>query len=129
MTTSLLASNAVLSSGTDGIGYTTGAGGTVTQATSKATGVTLNKVCGAITLNNAALGAVTAVSFVVTCSAVAAGDVPVVCHSSAGTSGAYLVGVSAVGAGSFTITVFNTTVGILSEAIVVSFSIIKAVTS
>ena len=119
-----------MSSGaTDGIGYSTGAGGTVTQITSKATGVTLNKVCGAITLNNAALNAGDEATFVVTCSACAVGDVPVACHSSAGTSGAYLVGVSAVGSGSFSITVANVSAGNLSEAVVVSYAIVKAVSA
>ena len=37
---------------TGGIGYATGAGGTVMQATNKATGVTLNTVSGQITTNN-----------------------------------------------------------------------------
>jgi len=129
MTNSLLVSNGIASSGVDGIGYSTGAGGTVTQITSKATGVTLNKICGAITLNNAALNTMTAVTFIVTCSACAVGDVVRVNHSSAGTSGAYLVGVSAIGAGSFSITVFNCSGGSLSEAIVVSFSIGKAVSA
>jgi hypothetical protein len=39
---------------TIGIGYATGAGGTVTQLTSRTTGVTLNKVAGQITLFSAA---------------------------------------------------------------------------
>jgi hypothetical protein len=43
----LTAGDNILSlSPTGGVGYATGAGGVVTQATSKATGVTLNKVCG-----------------------------------------------------------------------------------
>lgn len=129
MATSLQASNAILSSGSDGIGYSTGAGGTVTQATSKSTGVTLNKICGSITMNGAALAAATAVTFIVTDSAVAAGDIPFVAHVSAGTSGAYLVTVAAVGAGSFSITVYNNSPGILSEAIVIGFAIIKGVTA
>src|SRR5882672_9299987 len=37
------------------LGYATGAGGAVTQATDKSTAVTLNKICGAITMNGAAL--------------------------------------------------------------------------
>lgn len=43
--------------GTGGIGYQTGSGGTVTQATSKSTAVTLNKLSGRITLNAEALAA------------------------------------------------------------------------
>ena len=40
-----------------GLGYGTGAGGTVTQLTSKSTAVTLNKPTGQIIMNNAALAA------------------------------------------------------------------------
>ena len=76
------------SSPTAGIGYATGAGGTVTQITSKATGVTLNTVCGTITMNGAALAADTTVSFVLTNSAIAANDVVVIVHDSIGTLGA-----------------------------------------
>ena len=43
----------LLGSAGSAVGYSTGTGGAVTQITSKATGVTLNKRCGQITLNNA----------------------------------------------------------------------------
>lgn len=46
-----------------GLGYGTGAGGIVTQLTSKSTAVTLNKPCGHITMNNAALAAGASVLF------------------------------------------------------------------
>ena len=49
------------------IGYGVGAGGTVTQATSKSTTVMLNKPTGAITMNNASLGAGESVVFSVKC--------------------------------------------------------------
>ena len=127
MAVSLQAAAGIFSSGVDGVGYSTGAGGTVTQITSKATGVTLAKACGAITLNNAALNNATAVTFIVTCTSVAVGDLVLVNHSSAGTSGAYLVSVSAIGAGSFSITVYNCSGGALGEAIVISFAVLKAV--
>lgn len=117
------------SSPTAGIGYTTGAGGTVTQATSKSTGVTLNKVSGQITMNNAALNAGVEVSFTVTNSAVAAADVAVACHASTGTAGAYLVEANSIAAGSFAITVSNLTAGNLSEAIVINFVVIKGATA
>ena len=109
------------------VGYATGAGGTVTQATSKATGVTLNKIAGAITLNNAALLDATNVSFTVTNSTVAATDSVLVNHASAGTAGAYQVSANNIGAGSFAITVRNVSGGSLSEAIVVKFSVVKSV--
>jgi hypothetical protein len=126
----VLATTFIRSSGaTSGIGYTTGAGGAVTQATSKGTGVTLNKVCGHITMHNAALAAAAKVSFVVTNSAVATTDGIVVWVDSGGTANAYRADVTAVGVGSFTITVENITAGSLSEAPMIGFAIIKAVTS
>jgi hypothetical protein len=112
---------------TGSIGYGSGVGGTVTQATSKTTGVTLNKLCGAITTNNAALAAAAEAKFTVTNSTVAATDVVVVSIKSGGTSGSYVISVSAVGAGSFDITISNVSAGSLSEALVINYSVIKAV--
>ncbi|HAP01145.1 MAG TPA: hypothetical protein DCQ93_04395 [Bacteroidetes bacterium] len=116
-------------SATSGIGYATGAGGTVTQITSKSTGVTLNKNCGTITMNNAALASATIVSFTVTNSSVAANDVIITQHDSGGTIGAYTVTANTMAAGSFKITVRNNTAGSLSEAIVIRFAVIKATTN
>jgi hypothetical protein len=118
-----------VTSATAGIGYGTGAGGTVTQATSKATGVTLNKSCGQITMNNAALAAGTIVSFVVTNSAVSAGDLIVLNHIAGGTVGAYTLNAATPSAGQFTMYVRNNTAGSLSEALVIEFAVIKATTS
>lgn len=111
------------------VGYATGAGGTVTQATNKATGVTLNKQSGAITMNGAALAAAAEVSFTVTNSTVAAADVVIVNHASAGTGGAYAVSAHALAAGSFRIMVGNMSAGSLSEAIVINFVVIKGAAS
>lgn len=111
----------------DGIGYDTGAGGVVTQITSKATGVTLNKLCGAITTHDATLNAAAEVSFLVTNALCRIADVPVVALRSGGTASAYVVGVTAVANGSFTITLGNTSAGNLGEALVLNFAIIKAV--
>jgi hypothetical protein len=108
---------------TAGIGYATGAGGAVTQATSRTTGVTLNTVCGSITLVSAA-GSATYQSFTVTNSAVAATDVIDV-NQKSGTD-LYETHVTAVGAGSFRIT-FRTTGGTTSEQPVFNFAIIKGV--
>lgn len=128
MATSLSAAGGILSSsGTDGIGYSSGAGGAVTQLTSKATGVTLNKVTGQITLNNASLAATTIASFVLTSSAIAAGDLLVLNHVSGGTPGSYTLNGRCV-AGSATIDVRNNTAGALAEAIVIAYAVIKAVT-
>ena len=115
-------------SATAGVGYATGAGGVVTQLTSKATGVTLNKICGTITMDAATLAHQTPVAFTLTNSAIAATDVVAVSVKSGGTAGAYLVSAGAVAAGSCSITLFNCqTAGNLSEAVVLSFAVIKAV--
>lgn len=107
-----------------GVGYSAGAGGTVTQATNKSTGVTLSKVSGAITMNNAALGAGTIVSFVLTNTAIAATDVLILNHISGGTVGSYTLNAQCA-AGSATINVRNNTGGPLSEAIVIQFVLVK----
>ena len=104
-------------------------GGTVTQATIKSTGVTLNTESGQITMNDAALAAAAEVSFTVTNDKIAATDVVVVNHGSAGTAGAYLLGVSTVAAGSFKVTVTNASAGSLSEAIVINFVALKGASS
>lgn len=117
-------SAAALSAGdTGGIGYATGAGGAVTQGTDRTTGVTINKVCGAITLVSGA-GSTTPASFTVTNSTVAITDTVVVCQRS-GTD-IYDLSVSAVANGSFRIT-FNTKSGTTTEQPVFNFAVIKAV--
>lgn len=116
------------SSPTAGIGYGTGAGGADTQGVSKATTVVLDTITGQITMNAAALNAATIVSFTLTNAAIAAGDHVLVQHVSAGTVGAY--GCTAVAAaGSATVYVRNNTAGALSEAIVLKYSVLKAVTA
>lgn len=114
---------------TGSLGYAATAGGTVTQATNKTTGVTLNKICGQITMNGAALAAAAEVSFVVTNSTVSATDVVIVNVQSVGTAGAYLVSVGSVSNGSFSITVSNASAGSLSQAIVLNFVVIKSVSN
>ena len=104
-------------------------GGTVTQATSKSTGVTLNTESGQITMHAAQLDAGTEVTFTVTNSKIAATDVVVACHGSAGTAGAYIVSANAIAAGSFAITVSNVSGGALSEAIVINFVALKGASS
>lgn len=111
------------------IGYAVGNGGAVTQATSKATGVTLNKLSGDITLNAAALAASTVISFTLTNSNIAATDLVLACHNSAGTSGAYGVTAQVTSAGACLISVRNLTAGSLSEAIVIRFAVFKASTT
>jgi len=121
--TSLTATGVIASTGTAGIGYATGAGGAVTQLTSRTTGVTLNKTAGAITLFSAA-GTTTAATFTVTNSTVAATDVVILNQKSG--ADLYDLMVTAVAAGSFNIT-FRTTGGTTTETPVFNFAVIKAV--
>lgn len=111
-----------------GIGYTPGAGGTVTQQTSKSTGVTLNKATGQITMNNAALLAATIVSFTLTNSAIEAADLLLLNHISGGTAGAYTLNAQCA-LGSASINVRNASASNLSEAIVIAYAVIKGRTT
>jgi hypothetical protein len=106
------------------IGYTAEASGTVTQATSKSTGVTLNKSAGQITMNDAALANATNVSFTLTNSVISAKDVVVLSVSSGATAGAYNCWISGKATGSCTITLRNLSGGSLSEAVVINFAVI-----
>jgi hypothetical protein len=106
-------------------GYTTAAQGTVTQATSKSTGVTLNKSAGQITMNNAALLGATAVSFTLTNSLISTNDLLILNVGSGGTAVAYTVYTSSISAGSAVITLRNMTAATsLSEAVVINFALI-----
>lgn len=108
-----------------GVGFATGAGGTVTQTSSRTTGVTLNKKCGAITLYSAA-GTSAYTSFTVTNSLVTANDAIVV-NQQSGTN-TYLSFVTAVAAGSFRIT-FSAVSGTATDAPVFNFAVIEGVPS
>lgn len=120
----------VLVTSAAGLGYGTGSGGTVTQATSKVTAVTLNKPTGQITMNNAALAGSASVIFALSNSLISATDTVIVSHSAtAGTANAYVTQALTCGAGSVTIRVTNITAGSLSEAAIINFSIIKGATS
>jgi len=121
--TSLTATGVIASTGTAGVGYATGAGGAVTQITSRTTGVTLAKTTGAITLFSAA-GTTVATTFTVTNTTVAATDV-IILNQKSGTD-LYDLMVTAVAAGSFNIT-FRTTGGTTTETPVFNFAVIKGV--
>jgi hypothetical protein len=105
-----------------------GLGGTVTQATSKSTGVTLSTYSGQITMHNASLAANAEVQFTLTNTLIAATDQLVISHASAGTYGAYFVQ-ARCNAGTATISVRNLTAGALGEAIVLGFTLIKGATT
>jgi threonine dehydratase len=109
---------------TDELGYAASAQGTVTQATSKSTGVTLNKSAGRITMNGAALGAGASVTFTLTNSTISTNDVIIVNVSGGGTAGAYWPYISSMASGSAVIGLWNSTAGSLSEAVILNFAII-----
>jgi hypothetical protein len=127
--TSLSTTGNQVITGTGKQGYATGAGGAVTQLTSKSTALvaaSIDKSCGQITMNNAALAASTTVTFTMPNTTIEAGDILVMNHISGGTAGSYLLNAQSA-AGSATINVRNISLASLSEAIVIAFAVIKAV--
>ena len=108
-------------------GYTAAAQGTVTQATSKSTGVTLDKSAGQIVMNNASLGATTNVTFTLTNSLISVNDVLILNVAAGATAGAYNCWVSSLAVGSATITVRNISANPLAEAVTINYAIIHCV--
>lgn len=116
--------------GASALGYGAGAGGTVTQATNKATPVTLNKPTGQITMNAAALAAGATVTFQVNNSLITTADtVLLTCPFITIGPNNYRVEVSFSSNGAFNIRVTNISVGSLSEALVINFALIKGATA
>ncbi len=112
------------------LGYTTGSGGTVTQASSKTTAVTLNKINGEIVMNAAALADDATAVFTLTNSTIAATDVVIVnVASGVAVAGSYQVTVGAVAAGSCSISVLNVSGDSRTDTIKLNFAVIKAVAS
>ena len=111
--------------GSGGLGYGTGSGGTIGQTGSRTAGVTLNKANGSITLFSAP-NSTTFRTFTVTNSTVAATDVILLSQRS-GVDRQQLL-VTNVAAGSFDIA-HATTTGTTTEAPIINFAVIKAVTS
>lgn len=109
----------------DTMGYTSGSFGMVTQETSKATGVTLNKISGRITMHDAALNNNAKVDFVLTNSMVGANDLVIANVAGGGTAGAYLVGVCCIQAGSVRFKLQNISGGSLSEPVQILFTVVK----
>lgn len=112
---------------TTGLGFYAGAGGTVTQATSKATSFTLNKMCGQIITAADGLAHTVTVSATWTNTKIAATDVVIINHKSGGTIGSYVFNV-ACNSGTATLYIRNVeTAGTLSEALTLNFVVIKGV--
>jgi hypothetical protein len=110
------------------LGFATGAGGTVVQATNKTTAVTLNKVCGQITTNNANIPTVSRVTFQVNNSFIQATDTILInLQSGQATEGTYRYWIEKVAANSFKVTVENLSAGGLAEALVFNYTAFHAV--
>ena len=115
---------------TGAIGYNTGSTGvsipSVTQGTSKSTGVTLNAAAGKVTMNGAALAAAASVSFTLTNNQIGTNDLVFVTISGGiATAGTYSSRVLDVSAGACTIQITNLSGGSLSEAVVVNFATLQ----
>lgn len=119
----------VLKTSAGGLGYATGAGGTVTQSTSKSTAVTLNKLTGKITTSSSNITANSSDTFTLNNSEIEAEDHILVQHFSGGTSTYYIVDARVTGAGTATITIRNIDGSIHGEVLVLKFTVIKAVAS
>lgn len=100
-------------------------GGTVTQITTAATGVTLNTSSGQITTVTQNIAAAAEVQFTVTNSVVAATSVVVVNVASGSTGGTTIASVTAVAAGSFQITLTNLHASVAETGVlVINFAVI-----
>ena len=109
---------------TEELGYASAAQGSVTQGSSKSTGVTLNESMGQITMNNATLNTLTNVTFTLTNNLISAKDVIILNVGAGATSGAYNCWISSMSTGTCTITLRNISGGNLSEAVVINYAII-----
>lgn len=127
----VVVAGALQSSGSPGVGYAPGAGATVTQITNRATAVVINALCGTITTDPTSLAAEASAVFVVNNNKVDIGDVIILSMRSGRVGLMTDVAVTAVAAGSFSITVMNGNVAAGTAetgAIVINFAVIKAVT-
>lgn len=114
--------NITLNTPGGGLGYGTGAGGTVTQATSRTTSVTINKPTGYITMFSA-VGSASWQAFTVNNSLVTVNDT-VITSIRVGATNIYSIIVGGVAAGSFVI-YFNAVSGTATDTPVINFAIIK----
>jgi len=108
-------------------GYGAGAGGAVTQATSAATAVTLDKPTGQITTVALTTAAAAEEEFTVNNSLVAATDIIALSTTYAG-AGTPILSVKGVAAGSFKIVISNVhAANALDALMVINFAVIKGV--
>ena len=128
--TSVTSSGNMQINGAGLIGYATGSGGAVTQATSKTTTVTLNKPCGRITMNNAALASGATVLFTMVNSYISGTSTVLVTLNGAPIPvGYYQCWVDYVDGTNCIISVKNISVSSRSDAVIINFAIINTVNS
>ena len=127
--TSLTTTGVITSTGTAGVGYSTGAGGAVTQLTDKGTGVTLNKISGQITMSSANILSGASALFLLTNSTITTNDTMSINHVSTGTVGVYQAWCAMCQSGSAYIWVKNNSLVTLGEAIVLQFNVHKGASS
>lgn len=123
----LIAASTITSSG-GGIGYAAGAGGTVTQLSSRTTTVALSKLSGTITMFSAAQAADALVTFTFTNSFIAAGDFLAVQHISTTNGGAWQFSTVCT-TGSANISVRNVSGASITEATPLQFFVFKGATT
>lgn len=111
-------------------GYVTKQGAAVTQITNRATGVTINALCGTITTDSTSLAAEASAKFIVTNSYAKVGDVILLCQQSGAIALNTQVEVVLITAGAFTINVINNNVAsgtAETGAILINFVIVRSV--
>lgn len=122
-------SGKVLVTGATGLGYGTGAGGSVTQATNKSTAVTLNTPTGQIATHAASLAANTVVTFTFSNSLLTIRDTVILTLNQSTTdTDSYNVWCS-VNNGTAQVHLKNISAGALANAVYINFAIIKGVQS
>jgi len=117
----------VSTSATRPFGYGVGAGGAVAQATNRSTGVTLSKPCGTITTQATSLAGLAEASFTVTNTLVRITDVIALSVQSGPTALTSKYFVTAVAAGSFVITAYNSNATTADTgAAIINFAIVRS---
>ena len=109
------------------LGFYDGAFGTVTQATSKTTGVTLNKPSGRITMANTSMNTATEVTFTFTNSILSANDVLIINIAGGATAGGYFTFVTEMSDGSCKISLVNRSGSTLAEAVQLNYAVIHVI--
>lgn len=115
----------------DGLGYSSGVGGTVTQITSITTGVSLNQMCGTITTVSQTIAAGATATFTVTNTYVDATDAVVVnLKSTSSAGGPWNCYCSAVTSGGFDVTIRNDSAANAGDnTLDITFFVLKGVAS